>query len=146
MNLNTLITNIQTVALSHDQVKSFHKGETFDVGTQKSASYPSFWLELPFSPEYTDRRKKSFTFAINVLTKAKSDDIDDQLFHTSDCEEIMDGILQALDDKYTTIGVGDLTGITLRNFSDDDLVGVRVDITMTIGRVCDYKNRFTITI
>jgi len=143
MTLQELIDDIKALALAHNQVQAFHVGESFDVATSKSSErYPSIWLELPILTDYQDRRRKQHTLALNALTLAKSDDIDDQMNKTSDMEIIMDELLQAIDDKWQNIGLSDLTAITLRNFSDDDLVGVRCDVTLTIGRECDYKESF----
>ena len=143
MNLNELITDIKSISLSHDQVVSFHVGNDFDIATSKSSEkYPAIWFELPILTNYQDRRKKTHTAALNALSLAKADDIDDQIYKTSDMEIIMDELLQAIDNKFPTIGLSDIDSITLRNYSDDDLVGVRCDITFTIGRTCDYKESF----
>ena len=147
MNLNELIVNIKDLALAHDQVQAFQIGETFDVATSKSSEkYPAVWFELPIVTDYQDSRRKIHTLALSVLTLAKSDDIDDQMYKTSDMEIIADELLQAIDKKYTNIGLSDLVGLSLRNFSDDDCVGYRVDITFTIGRECDIINSFNITV
>jgi len=143
MTINELITKISELALSHDQVVAFHVGETFDVATSKSSErYPAVWLEIPLTTDYQDARRKTHTTALNFLTLAKSDDISDQMYKTSDMEVIADQMLQAIDDKFQNIGLSDIVGLTLRNFSDDDLVGIRVDISFTIGRECDYKESF----
>jgi hypothetical protein len=143
MTIYDLITNIKSLALSHDQVSAVHVGNTFDIATSKSTEkYPAIWIELPILSDYIDRRKKTHTFALNALSLSLEDDIEDQIYKTSDMEVLMDEILQAIDDKYKVIGISDLTSISLRNFSDDDLVGVRCDITFTIGRECDYEDSF----
>lgn len=147
MTLQELIEDIKELALSHDQVVAFHVGETFDIATSKSSEkYPAVWFELPILTNYVDRRRKTHTVALNVLSLAKEDDIIDQMYKTSDMEVIMDGLLQAIDDKFQNIGLSDLTTISLRNFSDDDLVGVRCDVTFTVGRECDYKENFNTVI
>ena len=143
MTLQELIDDIKALALAHDQIVAFHIGETFDIATSKSSEkYPAIWVELPILTDYQDRRRKQHTLALNALTLAKSDDIDDQMNKTSDMEIIMDELLQAIDDKWQNIGLSDLTSITLRNFSDDDLVGVRTDVSLMVGRECDYKESF----
>jgi hypothetical protein len=53
-----------------------------------------------------------------------------------------DEVLKAIDNKFTNIGVSDISGLTIRNFSNDDLCGVRIELTFYIGRVCDYKSSF----
>lgn len=147
MTLNELIVAIKELSLAHDQVVAFHIGNTFDVATSKSSErYPAVWFELPILSDYEDRRRKTYTLALNTLTLAKEDDITDQMYKTSDMEVVMDELLQAIDDKFQSIGLSDLTGLSLRNFSDDDLVGFRVDVTFTVGRQCDYANSFDIEI
>lgn len=147
MTLQELITDIKTICLAHDQVVGFHIGNSFDVATSKSSErYPAIWFELPILMDYPDRRKKNFDFALNALSLVKEDDIDDVINKTSDMEVIMDEITQALDDKYQNIGLSEINALTLRNFSDDDLVGVRCEITFTLGRACDYKESFDIEI
>ena len=147
MTLNDLIEDIKELALSHDQVVAFHVGETFDVATSKSSEkYPAVWFELPILTSYDDRRRKTHGVSIDFLTLAKSDDITDQMNKISDMETIADEMLQAIDDKFQNIGIDLLTGLNLRNFTDDDLVGYRIDISFTIGRQCEYKNNFNIEI
>ena len=147
MNINELIEEIKELALSHKQVVSFQVGNTFDIATSKSSeSYPAVWLELPILASYDDRRKKMFSIALNFLTLVKQDDINDTISKTSDMEVLADEMLHAIDDNFTNIGIDSISGLTLRNFSDDDLVGVRVDLMFTIGRVCDYKQSFNTVI
>lgn len=143
MNLSDLITNIEQLCLSHKQIVAFHVGETFDVATSKSSEkYPAVWLELPILTSYIDSRKKTHTLSMDFLTLAKSDDITEQMERTSDMEEIADEVMQAINDKFQNIGIENLSGLTLRNFSDDDLVGVRIDLQFTVGRECNYKDSF----
>lgn len=143
MNLSELITDIQELALTNKQIVAAQTGNVFDVATSKSSeSYPALWIELPVLIDYNDKRKKTYTVALNFLTLCKSDDLLDAIDKTSDMEVVCDEVLQAIDNKYQSIGVSDMTGLTLRNFSDDDLVGIRCDITFTIGRECDYIQDF----
>ena len=147
MTLNELIEDIKELALAHDQVISFHVGETFDIATSKSTErYPAVWFELPILTYYDDARKKTHGMALEVITLAKSDDITDQMEKTSDMEAIGDDILQAIGSKFQNIGLTEGGAVTLRGFSDDDLVGVRIELTLTVGRECDYKSRFNTVI
>ena len=143
MTITDLIDDIKELALAHDQVVSFHVGEDFDIATTKSSEkYPAVWFELPIYVSYEDRRRKTYAASLDVLTLAKSDDISDQIYKTSDMETIGDELMQAIDDKFQSIGVSALTGLSMRNFSDDDLVGIRIELTFTVGRTCDYKKSF----
>lgn len=145
MKLHELINEISTLVLQHKQIESCQTGNVFDIATSKSSEvYPAVWIELPVFTNYIDRRKKSHSFSINFLSLCKSDDLDDAIQKTSDMEVIADEVLQALDDRFTTIGISEAIGLTLRNFSDDDLVGIRVELQWTVGRECDYRNSFDV--
>lgn len=145
MNLSDLIKNIQELALTHNQIEAVQTGNIFDVATSKSSEvYPALWMELPVLIDYNDVRKKTYTLALNFLSLCKSDDLLDAIDKTSDMEVVCDEVLQAINNKFQTIGVQDIQAITLRNFSDDDLVGVRVDITFVVGRQCDYMESFDV--
>lgn len=148
MTLNDLIDDIKELCLAHDQVVAFQVGNTFDIATSKSSeTYPAVWFELPILTSYDDRRKKTHAIALNFLTLAKSDDITDQMAKTSDMEVIGDEVSQAIDDHFQNIGISeDISGLTMRNFTDDDLVGIRIEIYLTIGRECNYKDNFNIVI
>jgi hypothetical protein len=147
MTINELIEDIKELCLAHEQVVSFYVGNTFDIATSKSSErYPAVWFELPILTDYTDRRRKSHSIALNFLTLAKEDDIDDQMSKTSDMETIADEVVQAIDDKFKNIGIENITGLSLRGFSDVDLVGIRLDFSLTIGRECDYKDSFNTVI
>lgn len=143
MTLNELITAITELALTHTQIKAVQTGNTFDIATSKSSEvYPSLWLELPILINYNDLRKKTYTFALNFVTLVKRDDLADTILKTSDMEAVADDMLQALKLKYKNISTEDISGLTLRNFSDDDLSGVRVELTFGVGRECDVKDNF----
>lgn len=145
MTIDELISEIEDICLSHKQIRQVQVGNTFDIATSKSSEvYPAVWVELPMFTTYVDRRKKTHSFSLNFLSLAKQDDLDDLINKTSDMEICADEVLHALDDRFTNIGIGDITALTLRNFSDDDLCGVRVELTFTIGRVCDYQDSFEI--
>jgi len=147
MTLSDLIDDIKELALAHDQVVSFHVGESFDVATSKSSErYPAVWFELPILTQYDNSRRKIHALSMSFLTLAKSDDIADQMYKTSDMEVVADEVMQAINDKFQNIGVQSISSITLRNFSDDDLVGVRVDLGFIVGRACNYKDSFNVEI
>jgi hypothetical protein len=143
MNIGEFILNIKQLALTHKQIVSVHIGNTYDIATSKSSErYPNMWIELPILIDYNDPRKKTYTLALNFLSLCKSDDIEDAVNKTSDMEVVCDEMLQAIQDSFRIIGISDINAITLRNFSDDDCVGVRTDITFTVGRTCDIKSSF----
>lgn len=145
MTIYELLNEIQTLALQHKQIETAQCGNTFDVATSKSSeTYPALWIELPLLTRYVDRRKKTHSFSLNFLSLCKHDDLEDVINKTSDMEVIADEFLQALDDRFKNIGIDEVTALTLRGFSDDDLVGVRVELTFVIGRECDYELSFDV--
>ena len=147
MTIFELLNEIQTLALQHKQIETAQCGNTFDVATSKSSeTYPALWIELPLLTRYVDRRKKTHSFSLNFLSLCKHDDLEDVINKTSDMEVIADEFLQALDDRFKNIGIDDITALTLRGFSDDDLVGVRVELTFVIGRECDYQESFDVQV
>lgn len=147
MTIYELLNEIQTLALQHKQIETAQCGNTFDVATSKSSeTYPALWIELPLLTRYVDRRKKTHSFSLNFLSLCKHDDLEDVINKTSDMEVIADEFLQALDDRFKNIGIDEVTALTLRGFSDDDLVGVRVELTFVIGRECDYQESFDVQV
>jgi hypothetical protein len=142
MNLSELLQSITDLALTHKQLKSVQTGNVFDVGVAKKSEYAAMWIELPILIDYNDNKKKLFTFALNFLTTCKADNMTDAMNKTSDMELVADDMLQAIKKKFTTIGYEDVTGLTLKSFSDDDLVGVRVELTFMIGRDCEWQEQF----
>jgi len=143
MTIQELVDEIKELCLAHKQVVAFHVGNTFDIATSKSSEkYPAVWFELPIYTSYDDRRRKMHNIALNFLTLAKEDDITDQMHKTSDMETIGDEVMAAIDDHFQNIGIESITGLSIRNYTDDDLVGYRIDMVMTIGRQCDYRESF----
>lgn len=143
MRLHELFYEIKQLCLQHNQIKSVQIGHTYDVATSKSSEvYPAVWMELPIFTNYIDGRKKQHVFALNFLTTVKSDNIQDVIDKTSDMEAVGDHVLQAIKDKYRKIGIENMDGITMRGFSDDDLVGIRIELNFMVGRECDFETFF----
>jgi hypothetical protein len=143
MNIGEFIEAIKQLCLDHKQIVSFQVGNTYDIATSKSSErYPACWLELPILINYDDSRRKTYQLSLNFLSLAKSDDVTDQIYRTSEMESIADEMLQVMTDKFKNIGLSNSTSLTLRNFSDDDCAGVRVDISFIVGRECDPKKSF----
>ena len=143
MTINKTIDHVRHISLKHEQVKTFHAGHSWNSATNKGETYPNVWLEMPVLNSYTNAREKRYTFALNVLMLAKQDDFLDVINKQSQCEEILDDILQALQFLFkNNMGYEDITGITLENFNDDLACGARADLTIITNRTCDYKTRF----
>lgn len=137
MNLRELIDSLNEFLLEQPTVNSVQTGGVFDIATSKSSdTYNAVWIELPILIDYNDSRKKTYTLSLNFLSLCDSNDIDDVINKTSMMEVLCDKSLQSLREKYMNIGLENIQGLTLRNFSDDDLVGVRTELTFIVAREC----------
>jgi len=142
MNLSGLKSLIKNIADAHIEIKAFQLGEDFEVATSKSSErYPVVWLELPVYINYLPN-KKVFSFALDVLDLGKEDDVNENYDTISRMEVFGDQISQKLkQDKQVAI-VDVVNAITLRNFSDDLLSGVRMEMEVTVNRECDIDDWF----
>ena len=141
MTLDEVKIVIKNIALSHKDINEFTMGENFEVGIRKTTDYPIAHLELPIVIDYSKVKSKDFSFALLVLTTSEQDNIDSNFVDTNYCEQIADQLLQKID-AYHGIGVTQGNAITLRNFSDDNLVGVRMEFDITTGRECNINDYF----
>jgi hypothetical protein len=142
MNIQDIIDKIQEISLKHKYVKSFNTGSVPDMSDSKSSeTYPMVWFETPVLITYTNRREKRYTFALNVLSLAKPDDVKDEINMQSQCEVIADDILQTIQDS-KDLGTENFAGLTVKAINSDLAVGVRIDLTIITNRTCDYKLNF----
>lgn len=141
MNINYIVQRIKEIALNHKDIKSFYIGNTWDASTGKGDIYPCLWVEFPVLIEYTPKQK-TYTFSINVLMLAKSDDTYDEMNKQSQCEEIADQLTQAFQKYINNISVGRNVGLTVKNINADVATGVRIDIQFNTNRECVIENNF----
>lgn len=142
MTLDEAKIVIKNIALSHKDIKEFTMGENFEIGIRKTTDYPIVHLELPIVIDYSKMKSKDFSLALLILTKSKQDDVEQNLIDTSYCEQIADQILQKINAYHKNLAILQGNAITMRNFSDDNLVGVRVEFDVTTGRECDINDYF----
>jgi len=116
-------------------------GNTWDMSTTKGDVYPAVWVEMPVLVEYT-LKTKTYTFSIDVISLAKSDDLNSELSIQSQCEAIADQLLQVFKLKIANMSEGRLTGLTVKNINADIATGVRVDVQFITNRECDPLNNF----
>jgi hypothetical protein len=142
MNIQELVDLCKDIALTKLDVQSFYIGQTFDMSLGKGDKYKCFWFETPVLSSYQtiDILTKEFTFSIDILDIAKSDDVEDEVQKISECEELSDLFLYYLkqEKKYLSL-VDKPTGLTMRNANADNACGIRLDIKVNTGRLCPQK-------
>ncbi len=147
MTLETLKDILRTTALNHKQVKTFDFGEQFEAAVDGNYEYPAIFMELPVLIDYDDRGlQKTFSFALDVMDLTDFNSIDKDYNAFSNCEVIGDAYFSKLkSDNNTEFRISDINALTFRNFSDDDLAGVRYELTVTTSReFCgnDFQDQF----
>jgi len=143
MNIQEIVNRIKEIALNHKEIKSVHVGNTWDQAASKSSDiYPSVWIELPILVSYGTTNQKTYTFSIDVLALPKQDDVDSELSIISQCETIIDQLTQVFKLKIAGIGIGRLTGLTVKNINADIACGVRIDIDVLTNKECQPLDYF----
>jgi hypothetical protein len=135
-SLEDLKDKIQCISLAHRDIQSFYMGEDALVHLPNQVVYPSVFLEIPYSIPYSDdRRFKEVNFSLLVLIKASQDDIVGDHKKISNAELIADAIIAKLQYSFNNdVIFSNVNGISLREFSDNNLSGVRFDLTATMKR------------
>lgn len=148
MTLQDIKNAFNQVSLQHKDIKEFYVGDSFSVAVSPKTQYPIVFMEIPYNISYADnRRLKSYQFALLVLLKVKQDDIEESHKAISAAEDIGDAILSKIQNDYKSEFI--ITGInalSVDQFSDDYLAGVRYQLTVSVNReynlpVC-YADKF----
>jgi hypothetical protein len=139
MNISQLICKCKDIALNKLDMKSFYVGNTFDHSTSKGDSYPCLWFEMPVLTEYSiaGKHNKQFTFALSFLNLPKLDDLNDEINHISHMEEYADRFLQYMKQDPDFSLFQTPVGLSLKAINSDIACGIRIDIKVNTGRVCD---------
>lgn len=141
MTINDIISRIEQISLNHKQVKSVYIGNTWDMVTGKGDVYPNVWIEFPVLVGYTPKNK-TYTFSLNVLMLAKSDDTYDEMNKQSQCEVIADQLTQAFQKYINGIAIGTNVGLTVKNINADVATGIRIDLQFLTNRECVIDEAF----
>lgn len=137
MTIQEISDRIQEICLAHNEINSFHVGNTWDMAASKSSDiYPAVWLELPVLVNYESNRKR-YNFSIDVLALPKPDNVEDELNMISHCEQIADQLLYVFRYKIKEMGVGAISGLTVKNLNADLAVGARIDMEVFTNRECE---------
>ena len=92
MTIQELVDVCEDIALNKIDASSFYVGNTWDMSTGKGDIYPNVWFEFPVLVDYKtiSNLTKTFTFSLDFLTLAKSDDTIDEINMISHMEELAD--------------------------------------------------------
>lgn len=147
MELKELKDILKSTALAHKEVKTFDFGENFEAAINGNYQYPAIFMELPVLIGYDDRGlQKTFDFAIDIYDLPEFDDKSDAFNEFSNAEVIGDAYFSKLKaDNNTIFRISAITALTFRSATDDDLAGVRYELTITTNReYCgsDYTSQF----
>ena len=133
----SVLTNIfNVVSLKHKNINQFYTGDSFDIAVNPQTKYPIAFLETPFNISYNDNgRTKDYQFAYFILFKVRSDDNYDSNQKISLAEDIGDAILSKIDQDYKTVlRLRSVRCLTVDEFGDDYLAGVRYEMTGMVNR------------
>lgn len=139
MNISKLIERCKSIALDNLGFKSVHVGNTWDHSTSKGDTYPTLWIEFPILVDYNvgNKHSKQYTFSLTFLALPELDNTEDEMIKISYLEEYADKFLQYLyEDKRFPI-VPNPTGLTVKAINADVACGIRLDIRVNAGRVCE---------
>jgi hypothetical protein len=148
MTLEQIKNAFNTVSLQHIDIKEFYVGDSFSVAVSPKTKYPIVFMEIPYNISYADnRRLKNYSFALLVLFKTKTDDIDLSHKAISSAEDIGDAIISKIQNDYKSdFIISGINALSVDQFSDDLLAGVRFELTTTVNReyslpIC-YADKF----
>lgn len=149
MTLEELKDKIKLISLAHKSINGFDYGEDFLLA-RGAATYPMVFVEIPYNLSYqiANGRFKTFQFALLVLMPSQVDNLTTDHQGISQAETIGDAIITRLINDLKPLGVSidNISGLSLREFSDDNVNGFRFDVTAkTFRSYCNnnYSNVFT---
>jgi hypothetical protein len=125
------------VSLQHKLVKQFNTGSNYDAANNTDDRYPLVFFELPYIITYNSvwqKRVDTVTFSLNVLEYTKQDSIKDDNEGISYAKEIGDEIISYVQLHTTEFKVQSVNAVSVREYTDDSVAGIRYDITVLIER------------
>jgi hypothetical protein len=149
MTLQELKNIIERISLAHKQIVSFEYGEDFTLATGKGSKYPMVFLEIPYNINYDlpATAFKDLTFALLVLKPSNKDQpVADDHKDISSSEVIGEVLIRRMTSELKPLGlvIQQVSGLSLRRFSNDMVSGFRYDITGRLTRSnCSYNDQFS---
>ena len=146
MTLQEIKDTFKQVSLAHVDIKEFNFGETFDIPNGGDNAYPFAFLEIPYLESIDNRRSKTLNFALNILITTGQDNRVEDHQAISDGNSIGEAIITRIQTENKELFFELITAISLREFSDDDVAGMRFEFVIRTGReFCDadsYADKF----
>ena len=139
MTLESLKNYWQDLCLSERDVNTFLIGTNFTPANNTDDKYPLCFWEMPYAiTPIPDKQIDTVTCALSVFLSTKQDDIKDWHQAISFAKTIGDVIiLRASEDVANKqFRVDSFNSISLTEYSDDSVAGIRYDLTLTVKR--DY--------
>lgn len=135
MTLGQLKDTIEQIVEGFEEIKTFQFGEDYLEALSNETEYPLVFLEIPYVTTYSlSNKQKTIQFALLVLMQSE-DSNEDSHDSISKAENLGDLILFELQ-KNMQFKLTDANSLTVREFSDDSVDGVRIEIKGNTIRAC----------
>lgn len=141
MTLEELKDYWRDLSLKHKDVKQFSVGSWYDSATNTDDKYPLVWWEMPYAISYNadfSKRVDAITCSLSVFLTTKMDDIADSHQAVSFAKSIGDAIITKAKLDATEFSILSVNSVSVREYSDDYVAGMRYDIILNLKRdICD---------
>jgi hypothetical protein len=134
--LETLKDYWQSLSLSHKDVQQFKVGNYYDTANSGNDKYPLVFWEMPYSITMNlDKPIDKVQVSFNVFLSIKQDDVQDAHQAISLAKAIGDAILlRGSGDDASGFTLDSANSISVREYTDDYVAGMRYDLTLTVIR------------
>ena len=143
MTLENLKEFWKTISTKEKDVQQFSVGSYYDAANSGNDDYPLVFWELPYSITYNadfSKRLDTITCSLSVFLSTKQDDIKDSHEAISLSKTIGDAIITKARLDATEFIILSVNAVSVREYSDDYVAGMRYDITIDLQRdVCEAE-------
>lgn len=141
MTLDDLKDYWKDLSLSHKDVKQFSIGSWYNAAESTDDKYPLVWWEFPYVVNYNQefsKRVDSVIVSFSVFLSTKQDDVIDSHRAISFAKSIGDAIITKARMEATEFKITNVNAVSVREYSDDYVAGMRYDITLSLLRdICE---------
>lgn len=142
MNLEELKEVFKEASLGHELINSFQVGNNYNIAENNALDhYPVAFYELPYSINSNlEKGVDEVQFAFNIFLLSKPDNINEDHMAISKAKVIGDTILDYIMDNNTDFYISAINSVSVREFSDDNVSGMRYDLTIMMKNlVCENE-------
>lgn len=143
MTLENLKEFWRNISLLQKDVLTFNVGSNYDSATNTDDKYPLVFWEMPYTINYNaefSKRLDTVTCSMSVFLYTKQDDIKDCHEALSFAKTIGDAIITKARMTATEFTIQSVNAVSVREYSDDSVAGIRYDIVMLLQRdVCEAE-------